>query len=142
MMKPIAACLLATAALLLVSSQTTRADEFTQIQNSPNTYWVPAPADQDQAQALPPTPQPQPNQAPAGPPPGNYPQPGYAAAPPPYGYYPPPGYAVAAPPPGYYYGPRPYYYGPPPVAAAYYGGRYGSRVVIGIPGLFIGFHFH
>jgi hypothetical protein len=24
----------------------------------------------------------------------------------------------------------------------YYGGHYGSNVVVGIPGLFFGFHFH
>jgi len=123
-MKSITACLLA-AVLLLALPQATHADQFSQIQNSPNTYWVPPPANQGQTQGQP-----------------AYPQPGYATAPP-SGYYPPPGYVASMPPPpGYYYGPRPYYYGPPPIAAGYYGGPHGSRVVIGIPGLFFAFHIH
>jgi hypothetical protein len=149
-MKPIAVCLLATAALLLVSSKISRADEFTQVQNNPKTYWVPAPSDQGQAQGQSQAQAQAPAQSePVDPKSINQPPPqGYASAPPqgyyygpPPGYYPPPGYVVAPPPPGYYYGPRPYYYGPP-VAAGYYGGPHGSRVFIGIPGLFLGFHFH
>jgi hypothetical protein len=68
-------CLLSALALLLVLSSVGRADQFSQIQNSPATYWVPAPT------------------------------PRYAGAPGPaypayYGYYgPPPGYYYAAPPP-------------------------------------------
>ena len=139
------ASLLATA-LLLALPQLTRADEFAQIQNSPNTYWVPAPAGQGQAQVQQ-SADPKAMQSPTG-----NPQQGYAAAPPPGyyapgpGYYPPPGYVVAPPPPGYY-GPPVAYYGPgryygPPVAASYYSGPHGSRVFIGIPGLFLGFHIH
>jgi hypothetical protein len=68
MMKKHFICLLPALALLFASSLAGRADQFTQIQNSPYTYWVPAPT----------------------PPP-----PGYVAGPPPY-YYgpygPPPGY--------------------------------------------------
>jgi hypothetical protein len=66
-------CLLPALALLLVSSVAGRADQFSQFQNSPYTYWVPAPT----------------------PPP-----PGYVAGPPP-SYYgpPPPGYYGGPPPP-------------------------------------------
>ena len=126
------------AALLLALPQLSHADQFTQIQNGPNTYWVPtAPTDpKDIAQNPSPARQPAP------------PQTGYVTGPGPYGYPPPPAYVVAhgpyyGPPPGYYYPPPPAaYYGPPPVAVGYYGGHYGSRVVVGIPGLFLGFHFH
>ena len=67
-MKKLFVCLLPAFALLFVSTVAGRADEFTRIENSPYTYWVPAPT----------------------PPP-----PGYVAGPPgPYYYYgaPPPGY--------------------------------------------------
>ena len=70
--------LLPVLALLAFSSTSGRADQFTAIQNSPQTYWVPAPT----------------------PPP-----PGYAAGQPYYGG--PPGYyGPYGPPPGYY-GPPP-----------------------------------
>jgi hypothetical protein len=74
MMKKRLVCLLPALALLLGSSLAGRADQFTQIQNNPNTYWVPAPT----------------------PPP-----PGYMAGPPPPYYYgpPPPGYYGPPPPP-------------------------------------------
>jgi len=142
--KRITACLSA-AALLLALPVIGHADQFTQVQNNPNTYWVPSGQGQGQAQndpkdvvQAPPAPN---NGAP--PPPSYY----YAPRPGPYVYY-PPGY-VAGPAP-YYYGPPPRYYapppaayyGPPPVAVGYYGGHYGSRVVVGIPGLFFGFHIH
>jgi len=65
-MKKLFVCLLPALALLLVSSGAGRADQFSDIQNSPYTYWVPAPP-------LPP---------------------GYVAAPPPAYYYHPPGPAV------------------------------------------------
>ncbi len=123
--KPIIACLFA-AALLLALPQISHADQFTQIQNSPNTYWVPAPAGQGQAQA------PNPQSGSGAGPYAYYPQPGYVAGPPPYYYGPPAGY----------YAPPAAYYGPPPVSIGYYGGHYGSHVVVGIPGLFFGFHFH
>jgi hypothetical protein len=76
MMKKRLVCLLPALALLLGSSVAGRADQFTQIQNNPNTYWVPAPT---------PTP----------------PPPGYMAGPPPPYYYgpPPPGYYGPPPPP-------------------------------------------
>jgi hypothetical protein len=66
--------LLCAVALLLVSAGAGRADQFDRIENSPYTYWVPAPT----------------------PPP-----PAYASATPP-GYYgpPPPGYYYGPPPPG------------------------------------------
>jgi hypothetical protein len=120
--KRIVLSLLATA-LLLALPQLSRADQFSQIQNSPNTYWVPAPAGQP---ANPPA------GYVAGPGPYAYPQPVYVAGPAPYYYGPPRGY----------YAPPPAYYGPPPVTVGYYGGHYGSRVVVGIPGLFFGFHIH
>lgn len=65
MMKRFFVCILPILALLLVFSMMAgRADEFTQIANNPNIYWVPAPT----------------------PPP-----PGYVAGyPPPYYYNPPP----------------------------------------------------
>jgi hypothetical protein len=44
MMKKHFVWLLPTLVLLLVSSVTGRADQFTDIQNSPYTYWVPAPS--------------------------------------------------------------------------------------------------
>lgn len=67
-------CLLPALALLLVSSISGRADQFSKIENSPYTYWVPAPT----------------------PPP-----PGYVAGPPQPYYYgpPPPGYYYGPPPP-------------------------------------------
>jgi len=65
-------CLLPALALLFVSSVAARADQFSQIQNCPFTYWVPAP-----------TPRP----------------PGYMAGPPPPYYGPPPGYYSGPPPP-------------------------------------------
>jgi hypothetical protein len=64
-------CLLPALALLLASSVAGRADQFSQIQNCPFTYWVPAPT-----------------------------PPGYMAGPPPSYYYgPPPGYYAGPPPP-------------------------------------------
>jgi hypothetical protein len=73
MMKKQSVCLLAALALLLVSSVAGQADSFSQLQNNPNIYWVPAPT----------------------PPP-----PGYVAGPPPpYGPPPPPGYYGPPPPP-------------------------------------------
>jgi len=75
-MKKLALCLLPAVVLFFASSLAGRADQFTQIQNSPNGYWVPSP-----------TP----------PPVGYYPPPGpYYGGPPPYPYY----YG-----PGPYYGP-------------------------------------
>ncbi len=136
--KRIITCLFA-AALLLALPQISCADQFTQIQNSPNTYWVPAPAGQAPSDPKDIVHNPQGNPAP--------PPPYYAAGPGPYAYYPQPGYVAGpapyyyGPPPGYY-APRPVYYGPPPVSVGYYGGHYGSNVVVGIPGLFFGFHFH
>ena len=63
--------LLTVVALLLLSAGASRADEFSRIQNYPDTYWVPAP-------------------------PSDY----YGSAPQPY-YYgpPPPGYYYGPPPP-------------------------------------------
>jgi hypothetical protein len=80
-MKKLILGLLPAMALLFVSSVAGRADQFTQIQNSPTGYWVPSP-----------TP----------PPPVAYypPPPGYYAGPPPPYYYGPPG--------PYYYGPPVY----------------------------------
>jgi hypothetical protein len=43
MMKKRFVCLLPALALLLASSVAGRADQFSQIQNCPFTYWVPAP---------------------------------------------------------------------------------------------------
>lgn len=63
MMKKQSVCLLAAFALLLVSSVAGQADPFSELQNNPNIYWVPAPT----------------------PPP-----PGYVAGPPPPYYYGPP----------------------------------------------------
>ena len=77
-MKKFILCLLPAVAILFVSSVAGRADQFTQIQNSPNGYWVPSPT----------------------PPPPvayYYPPPGYYAGPPPYYYG-----------SGPYYGPRYY----------------------------------
>jgi hypothetical protein len=78
-------CSLSALALLFACSAAARADLFSQIETSPNTYWVPDPT----------------------------PGPAYASQPPP-GYYgaggPPPGYY--GPPPGYYGPPGP---PPPPV---------------------------
>ncbi len=70
-MKKSLVCLVPALALLVASSPAGRADQFTQIQDCPYTYWVPAPT------------------------------PGYAAAPPPPYYYgpPPPGYYSSPPPP-------------------------------------------
>jgi len=73
-------CSFAAGALFFVGLATAHADEFSQIANSPNTYWVPDPT----------------------------PRPAYAQQPPPgyYGAYgPPPGYY--GPPPGYYAPPPP-----------------------------------
>ena len=66
-------CLLPAVALLLASAVAGRADQFDQLANSPNIYWVPAPT----------------------------PPPAYASGPPPGYYYgpPPPGYYYAPPPP-------------------------------------------
>jgi hypothetical protein len=73
MMKKRFVCLLPALALLLASSVAGYADPFSQIQNCPFTYWVPAPT----------------------PPP-----PGYVAGPPPSYYYgPSPGYYAGPPPP-------------------------------------------
>ena len=72
MMKKILICVLPALVLLLASSLTGRADQFTDIQNSPNTYWVPAPPGYVVA-----------------PPPGYYGP----------GYYGPPGTVVVVPPP-------------------------------------------
>jgi len=77
------ACLLALGALLLLSSAAARADQFSDIQNCPFTYWVPTQT------------------------PGTAYSPYYTPS-----YYPPPGYAAGPPPPYYYYGPPPYAYGP------------------------------
>jgi hypothetical protein len=71
-MKKLFVCLLPALALLLASSTAGRADQFSQIQNCPFTYWVPAPT----------------------PPP-----PGYAAGPPPSYYGPPPPAYYGGPPP-------------------------------------------
>ena len=82
-MKKLILCLLPAMALLFASSVAGRADQFTQIQNSPNGYWVPSPT----------------------PPPPvvyYYPPPGYYAGPPPYPYYGPGPYYGAR-----YYGPGP-----------------------------------
>ena len=43
-MKKLVLCLLSATALLLATSGSGRADEFSAIANSPYTYWVPAPA--------------------------------------------------------------------------------------------------
>ena len=75
-MKKRIARLLPVLALLAASSLAARADQFSDIQNDPNTYWVPSPT----------------------PPPA-----GYVSAPPPQYYGPPPGYY--APPPPAVYGP-------------------------------------
>jgi len=72
MMKKRFVCLLPALALLFASSLAGRADQFSQLQNNPNIYWVPAPT----------------------PPP-----PGYVAGPPPPYYYgPPPPPVVVVPP--------------------------------------------
>ena len=42
-MKKLLVCLLPALALLFVSSVAGRADQFSDIQNSPATYWVPPP---------------------------------------------------------------------------------------------------
>jgi len=63
-MKKLFVCLLPALALLFLSSVAGRADQFSQIENSPYTYWVPAPT----------------------PPPLGY----VAGPPPPYYYGPPP----------------------------------------------------
>jgi hypothetical protein len=42
-MKKSFVCLLSALALLLVSTGAGRADQFDRIENSPHTYWVPAP---------------------------------------------------------------------------------------------------
>jgi hypothetical protein len=83
-MKKLIICLLPALTLFFASAVAGRADQFTQLQNSPNGYWV---------------------SSPTPPPPVAYyyPPPGYYAGPPPYPDY----YG-----PGSYYGPRPYY-GPP-----------------------------
>jgi hypothetical protein len=73
-MKKSFVCLLPALILLMASAVIGRADQFDQLANSPNIYWVPAPT----------------------PPP-----PAYAAGPPPPYYYgpPPPGYYYGPPPP-------------------------------------------
>jgi len=70
-------CLLPALALLSASTVAGRADQFSQIQNCPYTYWVPAPT----------------------------PPPGYVAGPPPPYYYwpPPPGYYSSPPPPAVHF---------------------------------------
>ena len=73
-MKKLCVCLLPALVLLLASSVAGRADQFSQIENSPNTYWVPAPT----------------------PPPPAY---AYQGGPPPYYYGPPPPPYYYAPPP-------------------------------------------
>jgi len=72
MMKKRIVCLLPALALLLISSIAVQADQFSDLRNNPNIYWVPAPT----------------------PPP-----PGYVAGPPPPYYYgpPPPGYGPPPP---------------------------------------------
>lgn len=71
-MKKLFVCLLPALALLFASSIAGRADQFSQIQNCPYTYWVPAPT----------------------------PPPAYVAgSPPPYYGPPPPGYYGGPPPP-------------------------------------------
>ena len=70
MMKKRFVCLLPALALLFVSSVAGQADQFSEIQNCPFTYWVPAPA-----------------------------SPGYVAGPPPYYYGPPPPGYYGPPPP-------------------------------------------
>jgi len=72
-MKKRLVCLLPALALLFVSSVAAHADQFSEIQSCPFTYWVPAPT-------------PPPPGYVAGPPPPNYygpPLPGYYAPPPP-----------------------------------------------------------
>ncbi len=76
-MKKLLVCLVPALALLFLSTVAGRADEFSRIENSPYTYWVPAP----------------PGYANAGP----Y-QPGYYGPPPP-GYYGPYGPPPGPPPP-------------------------------------------
>jgi hypothetical protein len=71
-MKKLFVCLLPALALLFASSIAGRADQFSQIQNCPYTYWVPAPT-----------------------PPPVY----VAGSPPPYYGPPPPGYYGGPPPP-------------------------------------------
>jgi len=77
-MKKLFVCLLPALALLFVSISAGRADQFDVIENSPSTYWVPAPT-----------------------PPPSY---VYQGAPPPY-YYgpPPPAYYYAPPPPAVHF---------------------------------------
>jgi len=72
-MKKLFVCLLPALALLFASSVAGRADQFSQIENNPNTYWVPAPT-------------PPPAYAYQGGPPPYY----YGSPPPPYYYAPPP----------------------------------------------------
>ena len=72
MMKKRYVCFLPALALLFVSSVAARADQFSRIENSPYTYWVPAPT----------------------PPPGYF-----AGSPPPYYYGPPPPFYYGPPPP-------------------------------------------
>jgi hypothetical protein len=71
-MKKLLVCLLPALVLLLAATCSSRADQFTEIQNNPDTYWVPAP----------------PGSAAPGPPPGYYGA--YYGPPPPYYYGPPP----------------------------------------------------
>ena len=76
-MKTRLACILPVLALLFVSSLSGRADQFSDIANNPNTYWVPAPT----------------------------PLPGYyAGPPPPYYYYGPPPPRVYVRVPGFFFG--------------------------------------
>jgi len=42
-MKKLFVCLLPALALLFISTSAGRADQFDRIENSPDTYWVPAP---------------------------------------------------------------------------------------------------
>lgn len=74
-MKTLFLSLVPAVVLLLATAATGRADQFTDIQNSPHTYWVPAPPGYV-----------------AAPPP-------YYYGPPPYYYGPPPGSVVVVPPP-------------------------------------------
>jgi hypothetical protein len=78
MMKKLLVCLPIAFALLFVTTGAGRADPFSRIENSPYTYWVPAPT-------------PPPADVAGGPPPYAYgpPPPGYYGGPGPYG--PPPG---------------------------------------------------
>jgi hypothetical protein len=53
-MKKLFVSMLAAGALLSLTTVASRADEFSRIENSPATYWVPAPTPGDMADAPPP----------------------------------------------------------------------------------------